>query len=89
MPLSLRAGQPPPELPGGPLVRFLLDPWAAVTGWAARLADAADVWLPRILLTTGLGMLVAAGCLVAADRWRTRRLGKDARFVAILPPPAV
>jgi hypothetical protein len=89
VPLSLGAGQPPPELPGGPLVRFLLDPWAAVTGWATELAAAAGVWLPRIALTASLWVALAAGCWVAADRRRTRRLGKDARFVAILPPPAV
>jgi hypothetical protein len=89
VPLVLRADQPPPEFPDGPLVRFLLDPWAAVTGWAAGLADAAGVWLPRIALAAGVGAVLATGCGVAADRWRIRRLGKDARFVAILPPPAV
>src|SRR6266545_3157482 len=84
VPLSSRAGQPPPELPDGPLVRFLLDPWAAVTDWAAQLVDAVHPWLPWIAVAAGLGVVLAAGCRVAADRWRTRRLSKDARFVAIL-----
>src|SRR6266508_1285422 len=89
VPLVLRADQPPPEFPDGPLVRFLLDPWAAVTGWAAGLADAAGVWLPRIAVAAGVGVVLTTGCGVAADRWRILRLGRDARFVAILPPPAV
>jgi hypothetical protein len=90
VPLASRADQPPsPEFPDGPLVRFLLDPWAALTSSAARLADAANIWLPRIALAAGVGAVLAAGCGVAADRWRIRRLSGNARFVAILPPPAV
>jgi hypothetical protein len=89
VPLTSPADQPPLEFPGGPLVRFLLDPWTTVSDWATRLADAAHTWLPWLALAASLGVALAAGCRVAVDRQRIRRLGANARFVAILPPPAV
>src|SRR5262245_21391602 len=40
---ALMPGTPPP--PDDPLIRFLLDPWAALTSAAHALADAASGWL--------------------------------------------
>jgi len=78
---------PGPDPRNSPLGRFLRHPGQTTAGWGHHLLHLAHAvlaaawpWLPAAAV-----VLVAA--VVAARRWRWRRLSEGARYVAILPPP--
>ncbi len=75
----------PPSLPTGPLARWLAHPGAADARILHRLGHALAVavhtWWPLATLV----VMVALGCLVAAEVSRARR-ARHGRWVAIAPP---
>ncbi|MDT0264124.1 helicase HerA domain-containing protein [Jatrophihabitans lederbergiae] len=83
-----RASQPP-SVPGSPLQRYLRDPGGALQSVVGHL----EAWAtgPGLVIAPVL-LVVVVSVLLARAWWLRRcqqRLGRDARLVAVLPPPAV